>query len=565
MGNASDKVVRQVTTELRQERLWNLHLSKPSIEYRPIPHDIAFGEGSGPIWRVGFDLVFDPARRFGLDINDEIVLGRGEETPGFVSLDPYDADDLGVSRRHAMLRPTESRLYIVDLGSTNGTWLNGRSIGVNTPYSLSNGDLLTVGKLEFIVRIVERPSAQMHKSRENDDVATVIVHALKAIGAQLDTKDVLNQAAQLTMSLTSADEAAIWLVDEQNGDLCLEVGCGLENEDPNAIRLSVADSLVGQVIQTGKPLNVHRESDEMRVKMKTGYLVETLMCLPLTLGGVTFGVLTAAHHQQGERFSGNDKQIITAIADFTAVAVQNSRLFQSTSSALTRYTKIVTALNYALAYDFKPLLNAILGYAGMLSTYGQNDEDILYLAENITASSNDVHHLLEQLLAVTQLTETHTTNHNPCDLVEIVMRAADDQRPAADEKLQVLQTQVVGLPYSIFGSGAHLYHSVFHLIDNAVKYSPLGAHISVTLSFGANEVLIRVCDTGPGIPEEDLPHLFDKVFRRKKSIQDGAGIGLGLEFVRTTVEAHRGTIHARNLEESGAEFVIMLPGTLRVS
>ncbi|WP_162909685.1 sensor histidine kinase [Aggregatilinea lenta] len=564
MESPSDKVVRQVTTELRQERLWNLHLSKPSIEYRPVPHDVPFGEGTDPIWRISFDLAYDPKRRFGLDVNDEIVLGRGDESPDIVSLDPYDADELGVSRRHAMLRPTESRLYIVDLGSTNGTWLNGRSIGVNTPYSLSNGDLLMLGKLEFIVRIVDRPAAQVQKPEEANVVGTLL-RALKVISSQLEMKDVLNQAVQLTMSLTSVSEAAIWLVDEQNGDLCLEVGCGLENGEPDAMRLSVADSLVGQVIQTGTPLNVHREAGDVQVKMKTGYLVEALMCVPITLGGVTFGVLTAAHHQKGQRFSARDKEIVTAIADFTAIGVQNARLFQSTSSALTRYAKIVTALNYALAYDVKPLLNSILGYAGLLNTYSKQDEDILYLADNITSSSNDVHHLLEQLLAVTQLTETHSSNHNPCDLVEIVTQAANDQRPAADDKLQVLQMQLVGTPYSIYGNGAHLYHSVFHLIDNAVKYSPLGAHISVTLGFAANEILIRVCDTGPGIPEDDLPHLFDKVFRRKKSLQAGAGIGLGLEFVRTTVEAHRGTIHARNLEESGAEFVVMLPATLRVS
>ncbi len=564
MGTESDRVVRQVTTELRQERLWNLHLSKPSIEYLPIPHSVPFGEGTNPIWRISFDLAFDPKRRFGLDVNDEIVLGRGDDAANLVSFDAYDGDELGVSRRHAMLRPTESRLYIVDLGSTNGTWLNGRSIGVNTPYSLSNGDLLMLGKLEFIVRIVERPTAYVQLNVEGDG-AVDLLRALKAIGSQLDTKDVLNQAVQLTMSLTSVNEAAIWLADEQSGDLCLEVGRGLESNDPDSIRLSVSDSLVGQVVQTGKPLSIHREAGEDQVKMKTGYLVESLVGVPLALGGVTFGVLTAAHHQKGQRFSARDKQIITAIADFTAIAVQNARLFQSTSSALTRYAKIVTALNYALAYDVKPLLNSILGYAGLLNTYSQNDEDILYLAENITASSTEVHHLLEQLLSVTQLTETHTSNHNPCDLVEIVTHAADDQRAAADEKLQVLQTQVVGSPYSIYGDGAHLYHSVSHLIDNAVKYSPLGAHISVSLGFAANEILIRVCDTGPGIPEEDLPHLFDKVFRRKKSIQDGAGIGLGLEFVRTTVEAHRGTIHARNMEESGAEFVIMLPGMLRVS
>src|SRR5450432_1411503 len=115
--------------------VWNLIGSESAVEYRPAPITGIIGSDV-PVWRVRFDPVFDPSQHFGLDINGEVVLGRLEESD-IVGLNAFDAEELGVSRRHLMLRPSDSKLYIVDLGSTNGTALNGRTIGINTPYTLS--------------------------------------------------------------------------------------------------------------------------------------------------------------------------------------------------------------------------------------------------------------------------------------------------------------------------------------------------------------------------------------------------------------------------------------------
>jgi signal transduction histidine kinase len=151
----------------------------------------------------------------------------------------------------------------------------------------------------------------------------------------------------------------------------------------------------------------------------------------------------------------------------------------------------------------------------------------------------------------------------PCDLIEIVGQAVNDMHNAAAAKSMSLDFQVIGDPYVIQGDAAHLYRSVFNLMDNAVQYSPEGEQVFVALCFSHNEILIRVRDTGPGIPPDDLPLLFDRYYRGKQSNQ--SGVGLGLELVRATVEAHRGAVVARNVEDGGAEFIITLPSTLRAT
>jgi signal transduction histidine kinase len=562
MGPRSAEVIRQVTSELSQERLWDLQLSKTDITYQPVPYS-ANVPPEVPVWRVRFDLTYDPSRCFGLDINGEIVLGRDDDTPGIVSLSHFDADELGVSRQHAKLRPTDAKLYVIDLESTNGTRINGRSIGVNTPYSLSNGDILALGQLELVVRIIKRPTGYTAALRAETDLVDLLSPLARSITSQLTIDDVLKQALQKTISLTGVDEASIWLVDEQTGEMFLEAEQGIENEQIRHMRLSVVDSLAGKVIETGKPIRANRQAGSSQIKVKTGYLVEAVIYVPLTLGGVTFGVLLAAHRATGKQISTRDEKIIMTIADFTAVAVQNARLYQMTDGALSRRVKVVTGLNYALSYDLKNMVNSIIGYAGMLQVYNSFDDDTADIVDRIGGAANGIARLIDQLIEITALSEDPMLHQSPCDLIEIVGQAVNDMHNAAAAKSMSLDFQVIGDPYVIQGDAAHLYRSVFNLMDNAIKYSPAGEQVFVVLCFSHNEIIIRVRDTGPGIPPDDLPLLFDRYFRGKQSAQ--TGVGLGLELVRATVEAHRGAVMARNVEDGGAEFIITLPGTLRAT
>lgn len=562
MATKSDELIRKVTSELSDEILREQLNHDADVHYRAVPHT-DHDDPNRPVWRVRFDLAFDAAVRMGLDISGEIEIGRGEDGPNYACLfNPHDAEQLGVSRHHALLRPTETHLYLLDLGSTNGTWLNGRPIGVNIPYSLSNGDYLKLGRMECTVRILKRPNSHTAALNSHADVADILPSIARAIITQTERSEILKQALDLTLSLASAAEASIWLVDEQTGELFLEAGQGVEGVPD--MRLPVTDTLAGKVIETGQPLRANRQRNEEQIKLKTGYMVEAVIYVPLTLGGVTFGVLSAVHLHQGKLFTQREEQLVAAIAEFTAIAIQNARLYQATNHASNRRAKVVTALNYALSYDLKNLTKSIVGYSGLLQSSPGLDDETADIVQQLTWAGGNLSRLIDKLIEITMLSEDLVLNHAPCDLVEIMERAVQDMRKAAAAKSIHLDFQWMGDPYLIEGDALHLYRSVMHLIDNAVKYSPRGAQVYVSLLFWHNSIIIRIRDTGPGIPEADLPYLFDRYFRGAPNPDGQPSIGLGLEVVRATVEAHRGTVIARNAEDQGAEFIITLPITLRI-
>lgn len=114
----------------------------------------------------------------------------------------------------------------------------------------------------------------------------------------------------------------------------------------------------------------------------------------------------------------------------------------------------------------------------------------------------------------------------------------------------------------VLGDPNSLRHAIQNLVANAAKYGRCGDWIGVSAAAaaGGTDVEIRVADHGPGIPEEELPRIFDPFYRGKRAIEDQVhGTGLGLSLVKRIVEAHHGTISVRSEEGKGTEFVVRIP------
>lgn len=297
-------------------------------------------------WLVRLELFDNPDQSLSFTVRNEVVLGRGEGENA-IDLAPFDAPGMGVSRRHLLLRPTLTNLFVIDLASTNGTLRNGLPIGVNTPYPVMNDDMITLGRLNLVLRIIRRPSVHTGFLRHQSDLADAQAQIAKAITSQLNLEDVLSQVVNSAMWLASAVEASIWLVDEATGEWVLEAERGMMDHNPaQKMRLSVADDThIGQVIRSGKPVRARRQLGEESLKMATGYLVEALLYVPITLGGVTFGVLAAAHRESGRYFSHQEEELLAVIADYAAIAIQNARIYHITDQALERRIKELAALN----------------------------------------------------------------------------------------------------------------------------------------------------------------------------------------------------------------------------
>lgn len=110
-------------------------------------------------WQIGLHKLGADIVPLGLIINQDVLLGRGGPTqqPSSIDLSEYAAQEHGVSRIHAMLRPTRNKLFIIDMQSTNGTQVNAHPIGPSTARALETDDIISLGDLTFILKVYDRP------------------------------------------------------------------------------------------------------------------------------------------------------------------------------------------------------------------------------------------------------------------------------------------------------------------------------------------------------------------------------------------------------------------------
>jgi signal transduction histidine kinase len=147
----------------------------------------------------------------------------------------------------------------------------------------------------------------------------------------------------------------------------------------------------------------------------------------------------------------------------------------------------------------------------------------------------------------------------PVDLASVAARAVDLYRDVAEAK-GVTLTAYSGEGVEVVGDHVRLEQVAANLIDNAVKYTPRGGHVAIELGRENGRALMRVRDTGPGIPADELPHIWDRLYRGDQSRTE-RGLGLGLSLVKAIVEAHGGSVSVTSDVGHGSVFTVQLPSS----
>lgn len=217
-----------------------------------------------------------------------------------------------------------------------------------------------------------------------------------------------------------------------------------------------------------------------------------------------------------------------------------------------------------VAHDLKtPITSIETMAASNLQVFGeQMPEPVRRTLERIPVRTGQLLKLVQELLDFSRIRKLDEVQleFKPLNFLPIVAATVEMYMPEAMERNITVKLSTDPQIPTIMGNKNHLERMVSNLISNAVRYTPNGGTVNVKISGKDGEVILTVADTGIGIPEEDIPHIFDNFFRAKNARRmDPSGTGLGLSIIKAIAEKHHGAVTFTSSEGEGTVFTVKLP------
>lgn len=212
-----------------------------------------------------------------------------------------------------------------------------------------------------------------------------------------------------------------------------------------------------------------------------------------------------------------------------------------------------------LSHDLRTPMTKIQGYAETLNEeLVDTTKEVKMFVEIILKQSRYMEKLLQKLLEISNLDmRKGSIELKISNISEHLRKIAADFVPILESKQIAYDIQIPDQPICALTDTYLFERAIRNLIDNAIYYGDR-QYLGITLEMDADELYIRIIDHGPGIPEEQIPHLFER-FYRGSAARKGEGMGIGLSIVRDIAEAHHGKIEVHSVLEVETVFTLTLP------
>jgi signal transduction histidine kinase len=543
----------------------------------------------------------DQGKRFELKASKPVALGRDNSNA-------IRLHDTEVSRRHAEVRPGDAQSFrIVDLGSANGTYVNGQPIDQSP---LRSGDRVQLGQTVLLfnegptkderdltarVDVLHRaspedrsailrsiPAGEGSRVLQAPEVAggwlrdrlvnlSVMYRATQAISHVVDLDTLLPQILELVFESIGADRGAILLKDD-DGRLAPKAVRWRGPAEPNE-RLTISRSIVDHVLEQGQGVITSDAPGDKRfspAQSIVDYGIREAICVPVQGRHVTLGViyadiqaasgftLTGPGGKDGPRgrFTQDHLMLMVAIGHQAGLAIENTVFYQAKLQA--ERLAAVGQTIATLSHHIKNILQGIRG-GSYLIDMGLNEKDETIVRRGWTIVEKNQAKIYNLVMDMLSFSKDREPALEPTDLNEIVSDVVELMQSRAQE----LSVELAWRPHDelpqvmVDPDGVH--RAILNIVTNAIDAAEgvAGARVTVATSLDPEAAVAKVVvtDNGVGIPEAEIASIF-QIFASTKGAR---GTGLGLPVSQKIVREHGGKIVVTSQLGQGSAFTIELP------
>jgi signal transduction histidine kinase len=402
-----------------------------------------------------------------------------------------------------------------------------------------------------------------------EDALRLLATASDVLSRSLDYDETLAALAKVVVPAV-ADWCIVDIIDERGPTRVGVVQADITKVDVAAriarARVDITRSPARGVLATGEPLLLSDIPDPSSSPGITAEELDTyramqprsLIVVPLVAQGKPFGLISFITAESGRRLDEDDLGLASEIARRAAIAIEHARLYKQLQESLRARDEFLSSA----AHELKTPLTSIKGYAQTLERRARElDEPIRARfagLQRIDAASTRMARTIDELLDLARLRlgQKIELDRGPADLVALARDSVTEHGAMSAGHRIRFEARVP----SLMGEwdGRRLEHVISNLISNAVKFSPTGGDVIVTVDRVEDDAVVAVRDQGVGIVPEDRASIFER-FRRGSNVKGIPGTGIGLTLAKEISEAHGGRIFVESAPGKGSTFTVRLP------
>ena len=485
--------------------------------------------------------------------------------PDLVLLDLHmpHMDGFAVLQEITRWRPSDEYLPVLVLTADVSPEVKQRALAEGAKDFLTK-PLDAVEVLLRIRNLLETRFLHVEQSKARK-AAEFLAEASHVLGTSFDYETTLAQLARLAVP-ELADYCVVDLLEAD--DVFLQVGVAHVDATKETLLREVVPPggarhhPLAPIFRGGRSLLVPRVTEDLVDQMfgtdELRSLAEQLdprsaMVVPLQLSGRLIGGLSLVCSESDRCYGPADLELAEELAGRAALAVDNARLFLQARQA----TRARDEMLAVVAHDLRNPLNTISMAADMLVETAPAPQR--RQADIVRRSAERMNRLIQDLLEVTRMeTGGLSVERHPEQVGTLLNEARNMLQPLASAQGISLDvdTAADAAPPALIDS-SRILQVLSNLVGNAIKFTPQGGQIRVRAEPRGSDLLFSVADTGPGIPHEQVPHIFSRFWQASRG--DRRGIGLGLAIAKGIVDAHEGTIWVESRPGDGSTFFFTVP------
>jgi signal transduction histidine kinase len=393
-----------------------------------------------------------------------------------------------------------------------------------------------------------------HRQRSEQADFGRIIAVVQRVSASLDASEVLSAIVSTAREATGAKASSLRLLAPDERTLVVRAAEGLSRAYMDKGPVDVRRSPIDRKVLAGEIVQIRDAAIDPLVQYPDQAREEgiaSLLCVPLRQKDKVVGVLRV-YSGRPRHFGPRDIRMVRALAAQAVTALRHAELHQAALTFMRKVAHELRAPLAAVSTNLKVLLEN-----GTDTSDGKRTKMLERADRRVVLLLETVNDLLSLSRARLQKPAEDATETR---LEGVLKSVTSLMRPQAEEAGVTLRVETAADAPPIVGNPYEIEELVSNLISNAIKYTPHGGQVTASVAPREGAVVVRVADTGIGIPQDELPRLFDEFHRcanaRRSDIE---GTGLGMVIVKTIADRHRAAVDVQSEEGKGTAIEVSFP------